>query len=632
MKKFSKIVAFLVAFTLVFTLTACTIKKPIDPTDPIEPDPPESTMTANEYTTELNKDVYTSDTLSGSFGLSDGKNVGVVKAETQKDKYPMPEDSAFALGYVIDFESVSAKSATDSQKLDAAVTKANQLKGDNQNIKIKLPNRQINIKHSELTAASNANYTIVFDGFDGLFIEGGKDTVLMIEVSNSWVGGMSFTNCTNLHVYGVNIDYKIASVLTGIVAEVDEAQLSILMTIPESMHQQVLAYAATPSLVAKLYSMIQYNRFTNAPQEDGIVLIESEDFFDSVVIIADYTMDDGTIKDVIAVKFKEGYRSAFNAPVVNDKFTFGFTMYGNSAVSIKGSKDVFLENIVIFTCPGMAVTIEYCENVYINRVNFQLNGDRLMTATADGFHINSCIGDVTITNCLLENTHDDALNIKSGYYYSVSNFDSVERTFVFSKKTESISAPKVGDTLEIYDQTTFLLQGKFTVKEVVGSGSSYTIKVTERISGSIDWGKCVVTNVSNSAKFTFSNNIVRNKRNRGILVQVRGAVIENNTFNNVGHGAISIHSSLDIFNEATMPKDVIIRNNKLINNGYFLSLRGDISVFAIADGGMVAPSGTLSGIEIYNNYITDSGNAGISFRGVGGDTSYIKNNLFYNAA
>ena len=147
---------------------------------------------------------------------------------------------------------------------------------------------------------------------------------------------------------------------------------------------------------------------------------------------------------------------------------------------------------------------------------------------------------------------------------------------------------------------------------------------------------CVVTNVSNLAKLTFENNIVRNKRNRGILVQTRGAVIQNNTFENVGHGAVMLHSSLDVFNEATLPRDMTVKNNKFLNNGYLLTdaLRGDVAVFAYAESAMVGPSGTITGTVIENNYFTRGGEAGISLRGAGGsaEATRIKDNLFNNVA
>jgi len=281
----------------------------------------------------------------------------------------------------------------------------------------------------------------------------------------------------------------------------------------------------------------------------------------------------------------------------------------------------------------MGVTVSGTKNFYANRLDIVLKDeDRRMTSTADGYHISNCLGEVKITNCIIENTHDDALNIKSGYWYTLGSYDAQARTFNVSKKTGASPMTEVGDTVEFYDSATFERLGSFTVTEVSGDTGAMQLTVKQRISGSVDWSNAMMTNVSKVAEFTFKNNIVRNKRNRGILVQVRGALIENNAFLNVGHGSMQIASAMDQYNECTLPKDIVIRNNKLINNGYLLGegLRGDISAFAIGSGALVAPSGTVTGIEVTNNYISNTGNAGISFRGVGDST--VKNNLFYNTA
>src|SRR5690606_24531460 len=74
--------------------------------------------------------------------------------------------------------------------------------------------------------------------------------------------------------------------------------------------------------------------------------------------------------------------------------------------------------------------------------------------------------------------------------------------------------------------------------------------------------------------------------------------------------------------------------NKLINNGYLLldALRGDVSVYAIATGGKVAPPETIKNLNISNNFIANNANTAISLRGVGGDKVSIENNLFYNSS
>ena len=111
----------------------------------------------------------------------------------------------------------------------------------------------------------------------------------------------------------------------------------------------------------------------------------------------------------------------------------------------------------------MAITVSGVENFYANRFDVALKDDRIMTATADGYHLQACLGEVKITNSIIENTHDDALNIKSGYYYSLNTVDPVARTLTISKKTGAIALPKAGETLKVYAQTDFAERGSFTV-------------------------------------------------------------------------------------------------------------------------------------------------------------------------
>ena len=244
-------------------------------------------------------------------------------------------------------------------------------------------------------------------------------------------------------------------------------------------------------------------------------------------------------------------------------------------------------------------------------------------------------GEVKVTSSLIEYSHDDALNIKHGYFYSLSNVTSSTRTIEVKRITSQMPLPSVGDKIGIYNEDTFESynpsQGYYTVKEASESNGIMTLVLNERMNAS-SWTNARVTFLSNTPSFTFSNNIVRNKRNRGIIVQVPSANITNNTFMNVGHGSIQAATAMDVYNEATLPQSITIANNKFINNNYIKPdpLIGDISIFAISKNGTVGPTGTLSNANISNNYMTKNGNAAISLRGVG--DSFAKDNLFYNVS
>lgn len=590
----------------------------------------EPKMAITDYVQALISSPYTNEELTAVYGLNVPSHVGVIEdnVDVVYDEIP---DSSYDESAIFDFESIK-----DSQSLDDTATwdyVFNQAKLVNEQsetpVKIKLPNREIQIVAGQSETINN-QYALTILGFNGLHIVGGEDTVLMIETPTVWMGGLYIEQTNDIQINNVKIDYVYAPTLTGVIRSYSEEDLTITMDIPESMHDAVAHFSENTDLVETLYSFIEYNMFTGSPKEGGNVLIHSQGFFEDVELIN----NEGSALDQVIVTFTESYRASFKAPRVNDRIALGFAMYGNNGMTINDSTNIILENAGVHTAPGMGLTANRIHNLYVNRFQLTLKDDRLMTATADGMHIANSTGDVKITNSVIENTHDDALNIKSGYYYSLSNVDAVTRTITLSRKTSSIPLPEVGDVIQIYGYADFDLRASLTVEEVSGTEALMEIKVSERLAGTVDWTNAVATNVSFSAKLTFENNIIRNKRNRGILVQVREAIIQNNTFENIGHGSIQVASSLDIFNEATMPDQITIQFNKFINNGYLLNeaLRGDISVFAIAEGGKVAPSGTISNVKIANNFIANTANTGISLRGVGGDTVLVENNLLYNTA
>ncbi len=592
--------------------TACGKNPAPKPDDGDDPTPPPVTemQPITDTVRLLTQTPYQSDEATGKYGLSDATKVGVNPAAAQTELYPKKADAEFGQGNIVELDSFTG---TDDSKMTAALAQAKALNAGGA-VKLKLPDRDITL-----------SAPVTVSGFDGLWVEGGEKTQLLIDCAQAggWVGAIRASNSKNLHFNSVDIDYAVLPAITGIVTSSDASALSVTMSIPESMHSTIAAYRSIHALGGSIKSLIEYNRYTDAPAEGGIVAIHSDG------IIKNFTFNGN---EEITVTFQESYAQKFEAPVKNTPFAIGFAMYDNAGVSFSSCENVYVEDCNLYACPGMACTVSSTTNFYANRFNFARKEDRYMTATADGFHAALCLGEVKITNSILENTHDDALNIKSGYWYSLSNYDATAREFTFARKTGTSPATEIGDTLELYASDTFTLLGSFTVKEVSGGDASITVKVNERISGNVDWSKAMMTNVTKSASLTFTNNIVRNKRNRGILVQVRGALIENNAFMNVGHGSMQIASSMDIYNETTVPRDITVRANKLVNNGYLLGegLRGDISVFAIGSTAIVAPSDTVKNVTIENNFIANGGNAGISLRGVGSTT--VENNLFYNVA
>lgn len=574
----------------------------------------------NETVQKLSNSVYADAGMKddGRYGLSDISNVGVIQSEADKELYPIELSGEYA---TIEYSEMTG--TNDFERLSAAFSAAKAANTAGKKAVINLPENGVLSVNASLSGDSTFAFNL--SGYDGLYINGNGCKVMLTFNDFAFRGFINIYQSKDVHINDLSVDYEVPTAISGMVSAIDKENMKITVDIPAEFNETVKRVKASGE---SLKSYVEFNEITRAPLEGGNFCTASEGFITGHTISGDET--EGY---KIVVQFGEAYTSAFSDKAEGHYAALAFSMYVYNGFVYDNCEDVYMENVTLHTCPGMGVVGRRTTNIFVNRMKIALpeNSQRLMTTTADGFHFAECYGEVKVTNSLVEYTHDDALNIKSGYYYGVTSV-SRQKEITIVKKTEGISKPEVGNVIEFYDKNTFEKLGSYTITEMLSNvgESSYTFKVKEAMASAMGWdlSNVVATNISKTAKFTFTNNIVRNKRNRGILVQVRDALISNNAFFNVGHGSISIHSSLDVFNEATMPKNIKIENNKLVNNNYLMSLAGDIYVFARSSA--LGPVGTISEVSIKNNFIAKNGNAGVSLQAC--SDSAVENNLFYDNA
>lgn len=236
-----------------------------------------------------------------------------------------------------------------------------------------------------------------------------------------------------------------------------------------------------------------------------------------------------------------------------------------------------------------------------------------MTATADGFHCGSCMGEIVVTNSVFEYSHDDSFNIKGAYGKVVAN---TPKSISYDPAKEI--PVEAGDVLDFYSATDFKYLGTFTVKKVDAAKSKYDVK--ESI-GSVDLTNAYIVNDTQINSLTVRNSFFGNKRNRGMLIQCRDIEISGCTFQNILHGPLMIFSQADHFAEGVMPRNVVIKNNKFLHNS-----STDVNVFTNGPEGAVA--NTITGVEVSNNFFFESQSRPITYKSAG--ASKITNNFIYN--
>lgn len=583
------------------------------------------------YGEVLSSTPYALDDISaqGKYGLSDGTDVGV-HAEDIRELYGIKSDSEFDASAVLMAEDITlqqvrtyfpdAAEINDYYRIQTAIYLAKELNESGKEAKLKLPARTMMVDAS-LSASS---YAFLIEGMNGLYIEG-DDTVICVSVSGvSWKGYLRILNSQAVYLFGVTLKLAVPSAFTGSLVSADTEQKTVTLSVPEEFNDLMALVKVHHPAVR---SWVEFDASGNAPLQNGNFLVDA---------FSSYTVE-GNEEDgySVTVQFQNAITRSRNGTLVS----VSFSQYDAAGMTITDCKDVFIENCTMNHASGMALTASGTENLYINRFSLKKEegSSLLMSATADAMHFNSMHGEVKVTNSLIEYSHDDALNIKHGYFYKLTDAEGGStRSMTVTRLTGAVEEPEPGDRIAVYDESTFESynpsSGYYTIETVTPVTNGYRFTVLERMSNVGTWGNARVVFLSDTPAFEFSNNIVRNKRNRGVLVQVPGAVISNNTFMNIGHGSLQAATSMDVYNETTLPQDLIIRNNKFINNCYIKPepLYGDISVFAISSNATVAPAGTLRNITIENNFIAKNGNAAISLRGVG--ASSVKDNLFYECS
>lgn len=554
----------------------------------------------------LSKNEYTDASLGGTaFGLNAPAQVGVDKERFEGEVlYPVPADSQFDNGAVI-----SIQEGAGAAGIADAVAQAKAVNAQGKKVKIKFPAGEYPVDAKEVTQDA----ALLLDGFDGIYVEG-DNTVITIDAGfTKWIGGVTVLNSKNVYIQDIAVDYINSNVFAGTVTNVDQDSHTVSVEADEE-YASLLRNITSMDIAAYL----EIDKNTLAPRENGNWTQPGD---------ASRSPEGMTVSgNTVTIKFCSTLKLT-EAPKGTRAVVYIYT-YKHNGVEIENSENVYLEEFSIFTAPGMAMVPKKVVNLYMN--NFAIcnkpGSQRYYTSTSDGLHYINVRGNVKITNSLFEYNFDDAINFVTGFYMTVSKISPLEDIITLNRYSADNSLPETGDVLEFYDDG-LNQKASVTVTEAKQSGNLYICKVKGNYNAISTGMYCA--NVSASARVEFTNNIIRNKRNRGMLIQVRDAVIANNTFMNIAHGTFNIHSEIVMnYFECIMPRNITIKNNKFINNSYYAPSGGDIQVFVYGRDGNYASADCVTGIEIENNFFTKVQGSAVSLACV--SDSSVKNNLFYN--
>lgn len=451
----------------------------------------------------------------------------------------------------------------------------------------------------ELTNFEHPNTGIHIEDLSNIVFSGNGSTFYF----HGDIDAFNVLNCENLYFRDINIDWAVPPFSVGTLVEKSNGQVfKIKINDGYKVNQDSI-----------IGGYVEYDDYTLTPRAEG------NDIYGDV---QSTSYDEQN--NILTIVFKKKYHSAPRGTYA----VLRHSTYQHPAFDFIDSKNIHFESVNVYTCGGFASSFTSCENIYLNRFNTVLktNSGRLMTSTADAIHCMDCLGEILVTNSMYENCGDDAINVH-GAFWQINKIISRNSFDAVNPKGYNFPA-NVNDTIEIRNNDAIVLQ-TLTVKSCVTDPVTghFIVTTNEDLVHDVEKNN-YVDNVTRSPSLTFCNNVVRNKRCRGVLAKTNHVTISNNTFSYCA-SAILLGSDVDDWYESLPPSDVLITNNKFIKlNLMENGCKGDILFAAYAKGGNDAACGTITDVTIRNNYFYNSAVSGICVASASG--VIIDHNLINN--
>lgn len=395
----------------------------------------------------------------------------------------------------------------------------------------------------DLMPTGNDSHALEMIDANGLLWDG-QDAEFLIH--NPAVGFLSLLRCENTIIKDFYVDYETLPFSQGVVTNVDVANGFFEFTVDNGFPMPTEAH------------------FMNAQQRWGMIknadgslkrgssnLIPHQNFFQ---LISPQTY-----------RYNQS-ESVLNTMDVGDYFVHIARYNGKTIIRNNGGKNLTYLNVTGYTSPAGGFNARKSEEWNVIDCQIKLKEGRVHTLNADAMHVNGGKIAPWVENSLFEGFADDCLNLKYAKRVIKVIHNSTELTV--ENKVE------VGENMEFYNPRDGILLGSAMVTNVVNLGGNQfkiTLSNPINITTILDpdhqlTDKAFIESQSNQS-FIFKNNIVRNSRRHGILIQNKFALIENNLFQNISSSGIAIQNGVD-WGEGFRATDIVINNNTFLNCGF----------------------------------------------------------------
>lgn len=414
-----------------------------------------------------------------------------------------------------------------------------------------------------------------FTGAKDVTITGNGATLML----DGWMEGVSIEKTENFTLEGITIDFVRKPMSEGIITDIRDNDYTIYFDRPS---REITMGTPFPRLNIWDSSTDGHYRDTPGMNREAIVAPNT-------------------------VRFAGKLPGHLLGAAVGAPHTFHY----RPAIFIHESRNTKLDDVTINANCGMGIVGFHTNTVTINRLKvIPARGFHFSTNT-DATHFAACEGTIAFDRCTFYGQGDDATNIH-GYYHDITDVKGRTATLELKAPTfthaQSADVPRIGDIMMLVRTKDLKPLGNYRVTAVEHKEKAVPFTITTDKSLPADFKNCYLINTTLMPKLIFRNSSDWGHMARGVLLKTTaGALIENNVFRGLTHPAIAV-SSEAYWKEGSHSKNVVIRNNKILNcaiNGEYHG--AGIAVNILAED--IKDSRLHENITIENNEISSCTNS-----------------------
>lgn len=375
---------------------------------------------------------------------------------------------------------------------------------------------------------------IEYSNANGLTLSGNNTKLLFKE---AYYGSLQFTQSDNLTITGFILDYNERPWAQGHVEAINAGAGTFDYHITDGS-DVLFANDIFKKNVGLFFGMAMDSTTPTKLKQN------CNDFFRPIVMqelgggIFRFTLDSTSIADFLTY----GNLQVGDNVIINNRGMSG------SSFNLDNCSNVSITYCTVNASPGCILVSTYTEGtITIDNIQVLRKSGNWITSNADGFHMQSNVGNVVITNNILEGLADDCINLYAtpGYVYAVASSTSVTLS-------HWARVPKAGETITIFEANNQgNIKGKSKVLSVTPSQTldpdKFVDVILETPISNMLAGSSVTTADNfyiEECKFNGSliaNNIFRESRRHGVILATTNTTLQNNDFIELGGTAINIY-------------------------------------------------------------------------------------------